>query len=833
MSYQLTSAKEAVIRLENERLKRALESSSNEFQHVLQLVTLLLNSNDPLLPGYIIDAHCGIANFTPSEYQEHYLNVSLNIQYSELKSFHDVSNSTYANRAVIEGVYAMGSTASMTQNRESDLDIWLCYRKDLNFNQRDRLLQKSLAIQKWAASFSIELNFFLMDQDRFRRFDSSDALTTENCGTTQYMLLLDEFYRSVIRLAGKPLLWLHLPISSEQQYDAVVQRLLDKGKINSEDWVDFGGFGSFSASEYYGATLWHLYKAIDSPYKSAIKLMLLESYRSEYPDVHLIAKSFKEDLLIGLPVTHNYDPYLAMLQKVTSYLESIGDHQRLDLLRCCFYIKTSIDTQQYHQETDWRQKALQDLTKEWGWEHKKIAELDNYSSWDLRRIKIFHDELTALLMQSYRNLADFAHRHKLNAQISPEDISILMRKLYTAFEVLPGKVSLFNRQLSRSLAEKRLMFIEVENSKIMRSGWYLINHRGSVEDMQHSHFVEYSPTLIKLIGWAYFNGILTAKSEIFIQSRNVTQVKLQRFITDLRLSFPINVDPPTNDDLHHPCELRNLFVMVNLTRDPTANIRGKERNHVLPSNLFNFGPEQQSLVGSIDIIYRNLWNEIRTMHFEGDDAILLMLKNLSHKLYRGSAPLRSVQVYYYGRYFKSEILESTHDLVNKCVNVQVGSILNKRSINRLNIAGKTWNFTYATRGVNIQEVSDENTVKDAEKSEKTVNKGGDSKFKFLQSQQSRGEKLHAKIGEFASEGFVQFFFEDNSDGTFNVYILDEFNNPESYYHCEDSKESKVKEIMKLYTTSVQKNDNYFNFPQFYQIVRLENGRKKIRSFRSE
>lgn len=155
-----------------------------------------------------------------------------------------------------------------------------------------------------------------------------------------------------------------------------------------------------------------------------------------------------------------------------------------------------------------------------------------------------------------------------------------------------------------------------------------------VEDMQHSHFVEYSPTLIKLIGWAYFNGILTAKSEIFIQSRNVTQVKLQRFITDLRLSFPINVDPPTNDDLHHPCELRNLFVMVNLTRDPTANIRGKERNHVLPSNLFNFGPEQQSLVGSIDIIYRNLWNEIRTMHFEGDDAILLMLKNLSHKLYR-------------------------------------------------------------------------------------------------------------------------------------------------------------------------------------------------------
>ncbi|SPX40491.1 adenylate cyclase [Haemophilus influenzae] len=37
-----------------------------------------------------------------------------------------------------------------------------------------------------------------------------------------------------------------------------------------------------------------------------------------------------------------------------------------------------------------------------------------------------------------------------------------------------------------------------------------------------------------------------------------------------------------------------------------------------------------------------------------------------------------------------------------------------------------------------------------------------------------------EMDAFASEGFLQFFFEDNSDHSFNVYILDESNHLEIY-----------------------------------------------------
>ena len=43
-----------------------------------------------------------------------------------------------------------------------------------------------------------------MTQKRFRNERYSDPLTKENSGSAQYMLLLEEFYRSAVRLAGKP-----------------------------------------------------------------------------------------------------------------------------------------------------------------------------------------------------------------------------------------------------------------------------------------------------------------------------------------------------------------------------------------------------------------------------------------------------------------------------------------------------------------------------------------------------------------------------------------------------------------------------------------------------
>ncbi|EGP03966.1 adenylate cyclase [Pasteurella multocida subsp. gallicida str. Anand1_poultry] len=55
--------------LDKLRIERALSGSSGEFQHVFQLLTLLLHINHPNLPGYVADAPVGIADFVISPYK--------------------------------------------------------------------------------------------------------------------------------------------------------------------------------------------------------------------------------------------------------------------------------------------------------------------------------------------------------------------------------------------------------------------------------------------------------------------------------------------------------------------------------------------------------------------------------------------------------------------------------------------------------------------------------------------------------------------------------------------------------------------------------------------
>ncbi|MBE2894476.1 class I adenylate cyclase [Spirabiliibacterium falconis] len=820
MSSYLESAKELVSELDQRRFQRAIDGNSQEFCHVFQLITLLLDVNHPALPGYVHDAPAGIAGFLLSDYQRHYL-------------YTIVPNSVYPNdfltaskrkKTPILGVYAMGSTGSITQNSQSDLDIWVCISEQISTTAYTRLSQKTALLQKWAQTMKVEMNFYLLHENHFRNTTYSTVLSTENCGSSQYVLLLDEFYRSVIRLAGKPLLWLHMPINNEEYYDKAVEKWIAESKIVREEWVDFGGLGALSADEYFGATLWHLYKGVDSPYKSVIKILLLEALMAEYPYPALISKQFKQQLLSGAKIDHYFDPYLAMLQKVSAYLRSINDKYRLELVRRCFYIKANRDNDDLSQQKSWRYQQLQHFAQQWHWSAKDVEMLNNHGRWKIKQVNRFYHSLVAVFMQSYRNLITFARKQKISADLMPEDIGILTRKLYTAFEVLPGKVTLFNRQIVDNMTEDHLMFVEVRHSSAVKEGWYLFNTAPNKIIDSRDRYVEYAPHLGKLVAWAYFNGLLGAKTRLHIRSPNVSLAKLQQFVTDLRLSITQSALPPSNDDFSHPCELRHLFVAVNLTHDPTEHIVGNDRRSVQSNDLFNFGPEQTCLLGSMSLIYRNRWNEIRTLHFEGQHAILNCLKVLAHKVHCSASPLESVQVCCYSKRYRDEMLATAAKLVHKCIRAQVSMVLNKRSINRLQVAGKMWNFSYETRGLRIQEDGVGTLPDNSMQAARNISQ---NKYHFPMA-----------IGEFASEGFLQFFFEDNRDGSFNVYILDEQNNPEIYYRCKDEKEEKIKEINRLYTmdryNSATQNANYsFNYPQFYQLILDQAGNEKIVPFRSQ
>ena len=405
-------------------------------------------------------------------------------------------------------------------------------------------------------------------------------------------------------------------------------------------------------------------------------------------------------------------------------------------------------------------------------------------------------------MLSYRNLVEFARKHRIHSSVVPQDINILSRKLYTAFEAIPGKVTLLNTQISHNLSEDHITFLEVRGNKHFKDGWYLINQSPNHIMFSKERVIEYGESLNKLVAWAYFNRLLTEKTNLSIFSKKVSSATLHRFVSNLRVAFPSTVTPqPSNSDLLNQCEIRSLFIAINLTLDPTANVE-EVLTDISSRDLFSFGAMEQSLVGSIDFTYRNIWNEIRTLHFEGQNAILLALKVLSNKIYRGVNRPDSFQVYCYS----------------------------KRYIQDLCVAGKNWQFFFEERGISLQEIQNDSALDDIKSAvdfdEVLQNPIKDSEM----IQESRC--YPAEMDAFAREGFLQFFFEDNPDHSFNVYILDEANRLEIYRRCDGEKDDKVREINQLYQNAKHEGDNNpyniilrnFNYPQFYQLQNGEKGR---------
>ena len=72
-------------------------------------------------------------------------------------------------------------------------------------------------------------------------------------------------------------------------------------------------------------------------------------------------------------------------------------------------------------------------------------------------------------------------------------------------------------------------------------------------------------------------------------------------------------------------------------------------------DVFSFGEEQKCLVGSVDLLYRNSWNEVRTLHFNGEQAMIEALKTILGKMHQDAAPPDSVEVFCYSQHLRGLI----------------------------------------------------------------------------------------------------------------------------------------------------------------------------------
>ncbi|MBB1273124.1 MULTISPECIES: class I adenylate cyclase [Psychromonas] len=805
------------------RVKSALALMKKDEADVFQSFPLLLHFNTPSMPGYIEgDVPTGICQFSPTK--KHQL-LAQQLFATELPD-------NEATHCEIIGLYAMGSTSSIGQCSESDFDVWICYSHTLDKKRVALLDKKAWEITYWAESLGVELNFFLIPDNKFRVNNQSE-LSNESCGTSQHMLLLDEFYRTSLRVAGRRILWRQIPHQHEKNYDEYVKELHQTGQINIDDWLDLGGLHRVPAEELFGATLWQLYKGIDNPYKATLKTILMEAYSWEYPNTELISTSYKKSFQEQDSYDEELDPYCLMLKKVSDYLISINDLQRLELVRVCFYFKTEemISKPSCNDNSAWRRSILNKLIKEWGWTDNQIADLDNRNNWKIREVQQANDLLLDSLMLSYSNLIKFARDNNISESISAEDIGILSRKLYAAHETLPGKVDIINPNISPNLMENNLSLIQIPEHRKNKAGWYLFNSTLDTFELATTPCIGYSPYLSKLVAWSYVNGLYDEDTmlHLYNQGSDLVDKNLNQFGKDLYAVFPIYEPKASDKALSAPCAIKHLSIFLNVEKDPTRHWQDTEESELNQiDNVMAYGEHKESLIGSIDFIYRNSWNEVRTLHFNSQFSVVEALNTILSKMHQDASPPNQIDLFCYSRHFSEQICQSFGSKLNEFIQLRLHTV-HTRSVQTLWTGGRKFGFYFERKGVSLQHLESAvdiySHISKKKLSASTVNL-----------KNTHFDQTANVIESHISEGLIQFFFENYSNG-FNVYIANAENDIETFLNFAGSKNEFVQNVNRFYASnshvSNQQDDQInFNLPQFYDITLNEDKTLSLNPFKS-
>ena len=658
----LSQLRNRFLALNEGRLRRANQGLSTRQQTVLALLPLCFHVNHPSLPGYICgNTPCGVSHYEPDMR-------ALNEAQRLARSFSYRPRPASA-ELPIHGIFLMGSLGTLAQADRSDMDVWICHDSNLSAEQIQELRKKCHALEAWAASQGAEVHFFLIDPQRFIKGERDTPLSGEDCGTTQHYLLLDEFYRTAIWLAGRTPMWWLVPVYEEPRYAQYTHALLSKRFIRADEVLDLGDMSHIPPGEFIGAGLWQLFKGMESPYKSVLKLLLTEVYASEHPRVQCLSMHFKKEVFANRMDLDELDPYMMVYRRIEVYLRGRGELGRLELVRRSLYLKVNKKlTGPTRQRTlGWQSSLLERLSNEWGWSEQQLALLDSRSQWKVRQVSSERRTLVNELNHSYRFLTHFARTQNAISSINQRDLNVLGRRLYAAFERKAGKIEFVNPGIAPDMAEDTLTLVQLPNKREPgQHQWGLYSGNLATHEWENFTPIKRSRELLELLVWCHRNSVIDSGTHIALHpgESDLTEQELFNLQEAVQQSIVLPLEAVAEQTLLIPSVPSEILLLVNVGVDPLRH--HKDLNILMTTertDSLSYSGLRKNLVLTFDQITLNSWNEVSVNRFDGPYALLDCLTELLNSLSTDSPmPVIKVRCFCHNR--APAIAQRVEDLIS-------------------------------------------------------------------------------------------------------------------------------------------------------------------------
>ncbi|NMX89838.1 MULTISPECIES: class I adenylate cyclase [unclassified Pseudomonas] len=651
------------------RMARAVEGLTPRQQSVLALLPLFFHVNHPLLPGYVSGSTpAGLSNFEPD--------AQVLAEAQRLTRSFSYKPRHGNPPTPIHGLFLMGSLGTLAQADQSDMDVWVCHADDLDEAELGELRKKCQLLEAWALSMGAEAHFFLVEPNRFAQGGRDTQLSSDDCGTSQHYLLLDEFYRTAIWLAGRTPIWWLVPVYEEARYAEFTHALISKRFIRADETLDLGHLAHIPPGEFIGAGLWQLFKGIESPYKSVLKLLLTEVYASEHPKVQCLSLRFKRAVFANQLDLDELDPYIVVYRRIEEYLRGRNEPERLELVRRSLYLKVNRKLTTGQRTIGWQRTLLERLANEWGWDQRQLALLDSRSQWKVRQVASERRALVNELNYSYRFLTQFARTEQTVSLINKRDLNVLGRRLYAAFERKAGKVEFINPGIAPDLAEDTLTLVHSPNRKEPgQFHWGLYN--GSLTALEWEHFapIKRSRDLLEMLTWCHRNGVIDSSTRLALHpgSSDLSEFELFNLLGSLQQTIALPLAMVDEEHLLRTAIPDEVLLLINVGVDPLKHHR--DLNILMTTertDSLSYAGVRENLVLTLDQVTLNSWNEVIVSRYDGPHALLDCLRDYLNQLPRNQLPRLRVRCFCHNR--AQFIAKRVEEIFDTAQNLQLSQL---------------------------------------------------------------------------------------------------------------------------------------------------------------
>lgn len=632
MESQLVKNLKSFLKYNEFRISLLLELMPQTKTPLFHALPFLLHTNFKGFPGYIDD------NDTPYGIEKFSFKKDLSPSLKKLFSKHPVVNKPLEqitiNNHYIKSLLLMGSLGSVGQTWESDFDFWVCINENnMTPNQLELLNKKLRAIEIWAKDkYALEVHFYPADIKKVQK-NNFGGTAKESVGSSQARLLKEEFYRTSILVSGKiPFWWLTPTGISNEEYMQYKKVAKQSSQLPSNWLIDLGNLIEITTEEFFGAALWQMNKAMDSPYKSVLKMAMLEGFLDSDVETQLLCNIIKTRVHEKMGDENNgknLDPYAVMFDHVLNSYKKKQKDDTLDLLTTCFYIKSDFKTLEFSKDKkdlNFKEKIILNYVKSWGWNQNKLNDLNEYKEWDFEKVLELGNKVHNFLLTTYRNLTDrLKTENKVKQLISKEDITLLGRKLFSFYSQKPGKIQLLKRAFKGGLWQESVTFAG-EYNKQRKIVWSVyrgqINKQSLLTSKVSNKLLRQSQDIVKIIIWAIFNNLIDKKTSMYLipNASSVGMADIQNLVNVTLDTFPkVKISSLQNKDLLSSLKKIKMLIVLNFD-----------------------SPKWVTEVDTISVIYLTNWGEYFCEKHKGKEGKLKVFEYLTNEISDNISSLRKL-----------------------------------------------------------------------------------------------------------------------------------------------------------------------------------------------